>query len=83
MANTKADMIMSMTTMMYCVSEKFTLMLNIPVRLQSKTTNSVTDAENSVTGAENDLSGMNDIKIMSKFRMERDYVFGIGFKVRF
>jgi hypothetical protein len=54
-----------MTTLIYGVSEKFTLMLNIPVRIQSKTTNRV-------TGVENDLSGMNDMKVMGKFRLFRD-----------
>ncbi|MBC8203524.1 MAG: hypothetical protein H8E91_06815, partial [Planctomycetes bacterium] len=65
MANVSAEMIMSMTTLMYGVSEKFTLMVNAPIRISSKT-------DNSITGAETDLSGLDDMKIMGKFRIFRE-----------
>ncbi|MBC8522486.1 hypothetical protein H8D29_01015, partial [PVC group bacterium] len=65
MAALSADMTMSMTTLMYGVTEKFTLMLNTPIRISSQT-------NNSLTGVETDLSGLDDIKIMSKFRLFRD-----------
>ena len=65
MPNTKVDMTMSMTTLLYGVSEKFTLIMNVPYRLSNKTTNTITNIEE-------DLSGFNDMKVMGKFRLFRD-----------